>query len=213
MSHPDSITVTGTGSVIAVPDVAILRLGSEVRSQRLKDAYDGASHASEAIVAAALRAGVARNDIASTSLTVTPEMTWEEGRGQRLVGYAAGRGLTVRARDIAHTGDLLDAVVTAGGDAVRINGLALGIADESSAHASALEAAFLDAKASAERLAELAGRGLGAVVRIEVGPAGGMLGQPVPLRRVAFAAAEASAPLEVGETEVSASLIVAWELT
>lgn len=211
MSHPDSITVTGTGSVIAVPDIAILRIGSEVRAPRLGDAYDGASRASEAIVAAALRTGVARSDIASASLSVTPEMTWEEGRGQQLVGYAASRGLTIGAREIARTGELLDAIVAAGGDAVRIHGLSLGISDPSAARSSAQDAAFRDAWAAAERLAALAGRPLGAVVHVEAGQPSAPVGPPMPLRRVAFAA-EAGAPLEAGESEITASVTVTWEL-
>ncbi|MGT2464058.1 SIMPL domain-containing protein [Sinomonas atrocyanea] len=213
MSSPDSITVVGTGSVTVVPDIAVLRVGAEVRSARLGEAYDGASRASEAIVAAALRSGVTRSDIVSASLSVAPELTWEEGRGQRLVGYVASRGLTIGARDLARTGELLDAVVAAGGGAVRIHGISLGVSDQSAAEASAQEAAFREAQGAARRLAALAARELGAVVRIDAGeapPAGP--GQPVPLRRASFAAAEASAPLEAGETEVQASVTVTWAL-
>ncbi|GAB3275061.1 hypothetical protein GCM10027449_13990 [Sinomonas notoginsengisoli] len=212
MTHPDSITVTGAGSVLAVPDIAILRIASEVHAPRLGDAYDGASRASEAIVAAALQAGVSRSDIASAHLSVSPEMAWEEGRGQRLVGYAASRGLTIGAREITRTGDLLDAIVAAGGDAVRIHGIALGVSDASAARASAQEAAFLDARSAAERLAALAGRALGAVVRIDAGEPADGPGPPVPARRIALAAAEASAPFEAGETEISASVTITWAL-
>jgi uncharacterized protein YggE len=208
----DSITVTATGSVAAVPDLAVLQVGAEVRSPRLGEAYDGASRASAAMVAAALAAGVDRSEIASTSLSVTPEMTWEEGRGQRLVGFSASRGLRITARDLARTGELLDAVVAAGGDDARVHGVTLGFSDPSAAQAAAQESAFRQAQDTASRLAALAGRTLAVVVRIDAGDPAGMPGPPVPLRRVAFAAAEASAPLEAGETEVRAAVTVTWSL-
>lgn len=212
MSDHDSITVTGTGSVAVVPDVAVLRVGSEIRSPRLGEAYDGASRASEAIVAAALRAGVARSDIASASLSVVPELAWEEGRGQKLVGYAASRGLTLVARDLDRTGELLDAVVAAAGSAVRIHGLSLTLSDPSAARASAQDAAFRDARDAAARLAALAGRALGAVMRIDAGEPQSSPDHPLPLRRATLASADASAPLEAGETEVQATVTVTWPL-
>jgi hypothetical protein len=214
MSSPHSITVTGTGTVTVVPDIAVLRVGAEVRSPRLGEAYDGASRASESIVAAALRSGVTRSDIVSSSLSVAPELTWEEGRGQQLVGYVASRGLTIGARDLARTGELLDAVVAAGGGAVRIHGISLGVSDPSAAEASAQAAAFHEAEGAARRLAALAGRALGAAVRIDAGgpPAAAPPGAPVPLRRASFTAPEPSAPLEAGETEVRASVTVTWSL-
>jgi uncharacterized protein YggE len=211
MTHPHSLTVTGTGSAAVVPDIAVLRTGAEVRAPRLRDAYDGASRASEAMVAAALGLGIARSDIASSSLSVTPEMTWEEGQGQRLVGYSAGRGLTITARDISRTGELLDAIVAAGADAVRIHGLSLGVSDASAARSSAQEAAFRDAHAAAQRLAGLAGRPLGAVMQVEAGWPAPSPGTPVPVHRVAFAAG-VSAPVEAGEAEITASVTVTWEL-
>lgn len=209
MSHPDSITATGTASVAVVPDLAVLRLGAEVRAPRVGEAYDGASRAAEAIVAAAVGAGVDRRGIASTSLSITPEMSWEEGRGQRLVGFAAVRGLTLQTREIARTGELLDAVVAAAGDAVRIHGVLLGVSDPSAAQAAAREAAFIDARACAEGLARLAGRRLGAVVRIDAGTAAAP-GLLMPLPRVSLASAGASAPLEPGEAEATASVTVTW---
>lgn len=210
MKTGESITITGTGVVRVAPDTAVLRLAAESRSPRLAEAFAEATRAAQAMVSAALAGGVHREDITSSALSVTSETAWQEGRGHQLLGYAANRGLTLAVRDLAAAGDLLDAVVAAGGDAARIHGVSLVVSDPSPARTRAQEAAFEDARSSAERLASFAQRHLGPVVRIDAG-AGAPEGQPVPLRRVALAA-DAGPGLEAGQAEVAASVTVTWTL-
>jgi uncharacterized protein YggE len=212
MSGEDTITVTGSGVVRVAPDTAVLRCAAEARSPHLGDAFAAATRAAEAMASAALAGGVRREDIASSALSVVSETAWQEGRGQQLLGYAATRGLTLAARDLADTGTLLDAVVAAGGDAARIIGVSLVVSEPAPARARAQEAAFRDARSAAERLASLAGRSLGAAVRIDAGAAAGGPGQPGPPRLAAFAAAEGSQGLEAGQTDIAATVTVTWAL-
>ncbi|NUP74800.1 MAG: SIMPL domain-containing protein, partial [Sinomonas sp.] len=209
--HPDTLTVTGSGSVRAVPDAAVVRLGVEVRADGLPAAYEGAARAAQRVVDAALAAGIPRADIATSGLSVRSETVWKEGGAQEIVGYAASSALTVTSRELGRTPELLDAVVRAGGDALRVHGLGLEVSDPAAARAAAQEAAFDDARAAAARLARLAGRTLGDARRIDVGgPAAP--GVPIPMVRAAFASTGESMPVEAGETEVHASVTVEWRL-
>ncbi|MDQ4502650.1 SIMPL domain-containing protein [Sinomonas sp. ASV322] len=207
----DTVTVTGTGTARATPDVAVLRLSVEVRAAILAEAYEGAAATAKKVVDAALEAGIPRSDLATSGLYVRPEMDWQYRSG-KIVGYFAGEGFTVKSRDLGRTPELLDAVVRAAGDALRIHGLALEVDDPAAALAAAQEAAFDDARAAAERLARRAGRSLGPAIRIDVaGPLAP--GMPVPFVRAAAVASSAEQmPIEAGEAELRATVTVAWRL-
>ena len=207
-----SVTTVGTGTAQTAPDVAVVRVGTEARSARLREAFAQASASSQALLDAALGYGIAREDLATSGLGVRSETVWHEGKGPRVVGYAATTAMTVTVRDIGSVGALLDALVAAGGNALTIHGLSLEASDPAAALASAQDAAWRDALAAAERLAGLAGRRLGAVVRIDTSPLQPPPGGPIPMRRVALAAAAEGMAVEPGLAEVSATVAVTWEL-
>jgi hypothetical protein len=208
---PDTVIVTGTGVIRATPDVAVLRLGVEVRHSALRAAYSGAASAASHVLDGASSAGVPRADITTSGLSLRSETVWREDAGQQVVAYVASTGLTVAVRDLPRMPEVLDAVVLAAGDALRVHGLSLEVSDPAAAAAAAQEAAFDDARASAERLAQRAGRRLGGVVRIEAAHFSAP-GPPMPLARAALAGAVESMPVEAGEAEISASVSVTWRL-
>lgn len=208
---PDIVIVTGTGIIRATPDIAVLRLAVEVRNSALPAAYSAAASAASRVLDGATSAGVARADLTTSGLSLRSETVWREDSGQQVVAYVASTGLTVTVRDLPRTPEVLDAVVLAAGDALRVHGLALEVSDPAAAAAAAQEAAFDDARASAERLARRAGRRLGEVLRIDAAHFSAP-GPPMPLARAALASAMESMPVEAGETEISASVSATWRL-
>ena len=205
-----TVTALGTGTAQAVPDIAVVRVGTESRSARLGHAFGRASASARALVDAALAAGVAHQDLATTGLGVRSETVWQEGKGPHVVGYVATTAMTVTVRDLDSVGGLLDALVAAGGNDLMIHGLTLEPSDPAAALASAHDAAWRDALGTAERLARLAGRRLGAVVTIDTAPP--PPGGPIPLRRVTLAASAEAMPVEAGLSEVSATVTATWDL-
>lgn len=204
-----TITVTGSGSAEAAPDLLTISVGVECRRDSVSDAYAEAGTAAAAVSHALRQHGVVDADIRTSGLNVRPELVWRDGEGQRVAGYVASSMLTVRVRRLAAASAVIAAVVDAGGDDVRLNGLELGFADESAVLARAREAAWQDAVAAAEKFASLASARLGSVVSIsEQAETPG----PIPLARVQRAAATEAIGVEAGHTSVSASITVVWEL-
>ena len=75
--------------------------------------------------AALTRAGVADRDIQTSNINLNPDYAYENNRPPRLTGYNASNQVTVRFRDIANAGEILDALVAEGANS--INGPTLTI--------------------------------------------------------------------------------------
>jgi uncharacterized protein YggE len=204
-----TISVTGSGSAEAAPDLLTLSIGVECRREEVGAAYGEAGRVSAAIAAVLRGRGVADPDITTSGLNVRAEVNWQEGRGQVVSGYVASSALSVRIRDLQSSSAVISAAVEAGGNDVRLNGLELGFADPSAVTARAREAAWQDALTSAGHFASLAGATLGKVVSLtqQTGhPA------PIPVAKMQRAAAVESLTVEAGEASISATVNVVWEL-
>ena len=204
------VTVVGTGTAEGTPDRVLADLAVEVREETVEAALDAANAAATELVQALQDAGVDEDDIQTTDVSIHPEMQ-EPTPGEAPVtsGYVARNGVRVTVDGVDQAGQVLQQAVDAVGDAARIQGLSLVIADDDPLVAEAREDAFADARATAEQYSDLAGRSLGAVVRIAE-PAGAGGG---PARVALESAADAGGvPIQPGTQEVSVQVEVTWEL-
>jgi uncharacterized protein YggE len=206
-----TITVTGTASASAAPDLVTLTLGVETRRDTAAEAYADAGTAAAAVAAAVRAAGVSDSDLRTSGLNLRADLLWVEGLGQRVSAYIATSTLHVAVRRQADAPAVISAAVAAGGDDIRINGIEQGFADPSRVVLRAQEAAWEDAVARAEKYAALAASTLGTVISISQQPAHS---SPVPLGGMVRASmATESLPVEAGESSVAASVVVVWELS
>ncbi|MDQ0756885.1 SIMPL domain-containing protein [Arthrobacter sp. B3I4] len=207
---PRTVSVTGSGTAEAAPDLLTLSIGVECRRADVATAYRDAAGASSAITAVLRGHGVANPDITTSGLNLRAEVSWQEGRGQLVSGYLASTMLSVRLRDISDSAGIISAAVAAGGDEVRLNGLQLGFADAEDVEARAREAAWNDARTRAEHFAALAGARLGKVLSAAQHSSAA---PPLPLAG-GLQRAAASEPLavEAGSASVTTALDVVWEL-
>jgi uncharacterized protein YggE len=206
---PRSISVSGAGTAEAAPDLLTLLVGVECRRENVGDAYGDAGRVCAAVTAALRDGGVDSRDISTSGLNVRAEVNWQEGRGQTVSGYLASSVLRVRIRELAASARIIAETVAAGGNDVRLNGLELGFADPAAVTARAREAAWADALAAAEQLASLAGARLGKVLSIAQQPG---YPAPIPVARMQRAVATDSLTVEAGESGISATVDVVWEL-
>lgn len=203
------ITVTGEGSVSAAPDMALITLGVTTEGETAKAALDLNNEQQAAVMASLSAAGVEGRDIQTSVLNLSP--VWRNDRAgtdeePRISGYQASNQVTVRVRDLAALGALLDTVVTTGANT--LNSLSFSLSDPAPEMDKARRAAVADAMARAKLYAEAAGVTLGPVIRISDAPAQGPVG---PMFRQA--AEMKAVPVAAGEIALSASVTVTFAIS
>jgi uncharacterized protein YggE len=198
------VTVAGTGSAAAPPDVLVLQLAAEVLHPSASAAFSQAGVALAAMAARLRAAGVAPADLRTSGVSLWSQ-TDQMGRPS---GHRASQQLTVTLRDLAAAGDLIGEVVSAGGEAARLHGLAFEIEDSSALAERARALAFADARAKAEQYAALAGRTLGPVRRVS--DAAGQHRPMVEMTAMDLGRSAASMPIEAGSQQLAAIVEVEW---
>lgn len=208
-TEPRYITVSSEGTVKVVPDAVRLNATVSVVAASNKEALAAASTKATAVRAALTAAGVAKTDIATQSITAYPEYTYPQDKGQVLVGYRASQSFNVVLRKTATAGDVVDAVVAAGGDAIQVNGVTPFILDPTKATAAARATAVKNAKAKAVSYASLLGVKLGRVNYLSENSAP----NSYPIAMAAMAKSDAGATVvDLGQQDVTVSITVQWAL-
>jgi hypothetical protein len=206
-----TLNVSGTGEAVAQPDTAVVTLGVVTEAKEAADALKQNSVQMAAVIEALVESGIASKDIQTQTIRLSPRYERPAPRQgvtppAELVGFVATNTVEVRAREISGLGEMLDAVVEAGGN--QIQGIRFEISDKSELYDQAREAAWADALHKAEQLAELAGAELGPVVTLNESSHTPVL---YAERAMAFAA-DAAVPVEPGTQSVQISVQVTWSL-
>jgi uncharacterized protein YggE len=194
----DTVSVTGTGVVSAVPDRAEISAGVETRAQTARAALQANAAAMQDVLRA-LRSG-GGTDV--TTQTVSLSTAFDDQGSPN--GFVASNIASATVA-FARAGALIDAAVAAGANTVYGPSPSRSDADE--LYRQALAKAVADAKQRARVLAEAAGRSLGDVTAISESGAA-----PLPVMAKAEAARDASTPIESGPQDTTASVSVTYEL-
>ncbi len=201
-AEPGGITVQGTASVASVPDRAEISFGVESQGQTAKAAL-AANAAEMRRVLAALKAAGA-TDVKTQYVSVSSRL----GEQNEVQGYAATNSVTATIKQLARVGAVIDAAVEAGAN--QVYGPSLSVGDQSELYRQALKAAVVNARASAQALAEAANVSLGRVTAIVEG---GGAPQPLPLAASVKADAVSSTPIEGGSQQTSATVSVTFAVS
>jgi uncharacterized protein YggE len=194
------LTVAGTGSANIAPDRASFSFGTVSQARTAAAALAASSQAAARIVDALRKAGVAKSDIQTSEISLSPRM---DENGNAIVGYTASNSVTALARKLAGAGELVDAAVAAGAN--QVYGPNLLASDQDDAYRSALKAAVAKARGNAEALASASGLTLGRITAIAES------GGPAPLP-AADAGRMVAAPIEPGTQIVQATVSVTFAI-
>jgi len=218
-SQIEGIWVSGSGEVTVTPDMATLRLGIESQEASVAEAQAKASEAMDKVMAALSANQIADKDIQTQYFNISERTRWNPDTGEETVtGYQVNNTVFAKIRDIDQVGTIIDAVVQAGGDLIRIDSLNFSVDDPSVYYEEAREEAMADAKAIAEHLAALAGVTLDKPTYVSEGAqlpiggdvyysySGGMAPAPVP-------APMAMPSVSPGELKVTLTVQVAYSVT
>jgi uncharacterized protein YggE len=172
------IWVTGQGKVTATPDLAILNVGVEVSTSTVVEANSQAAQAMSDMMQVLTDRNIETGDIQTRSFNIRSDYRWNDvKREEELAGYVVSNQLVVKIRDIDSVGSLIDALVAAGGDYVRVRGVDFAIEDTKALEVQARELAVEDLMAKAQQIADLAGVRLGRPVFLSEG--GGFAPLPI----------------------------------
>jgi uncharacterized protein YggE len=203
----NTVTASGAGTTQAAPDTAEMSFGVTTMSPNAKSALDDASRIAERISSAVKEQGIAAEDIQTRDVSVYPQTTDQNGK-QVITGYQASLSVQVKVRDIAKLGEVISAANDAGANA--ISGPSFTIDDPAPVRAEAIDEAVADARKSAEAMAKAAGKSVGEVLSLSSSDVGLV---PGPTYGVSDRAAAAKdVPIEPGQLDITASVIVVFEL-
>jgi uncharacterized protein YggE len=204
----NTVTASGTGTTQAAPDTAEMSFGVTTTSSNAKSALDDASKTAEQITSAVKKQGVADKDIQTRDVSVYSQTADQNGK-QVITGYQASLNVQVKVRDISKLGEIISAANAAGANT--ISGPTFTIDDPAPFRAKAIDEAVADARTSAEAMAKAAGMSVGAVLSMsssDVGPVPG----PMYGASADMAGAAKSVPIEPGQLDITATVVVVFEL-
>lgn len=207
------IIVTGEGEAAVSPDMAILSLAVLREADTAREALDANNEAMTAVVAAMKEAGIEARDLQSGGLSINPRYVYpndkNDEKAPRIVGYEVANTLTVRIRDLAKVGDILDRSVTLGVN--QGGGLTFTNDDPAATLTEARKRAVKDAMDKAKTLAEAGGVKLGKVMEISEQT---FRQPPMPYagKAMRMEAAADSVPVEAGENSYRIQVNVTFGL-
>jgi len=203
----NTVTASGAGTTQAAPDTAEMSFGVTTTSPNAKSALDEASQSAEQIAAALKKQGIAGEDIQTQDVSVYPQTVDQNGK-QVITGYQASLSVRVKVRDISRLGEIISAANAAGAN--NVSGPTFTIDDPAPARAKAIEEAVADARRSAAAMAKAAGKSVGAVLSMSSSDVGVV---PGPMYSTSdMAGAAKNVPIEPGQLDITASVVVVFEL-
>lgn len=162
-----TMTVSGTGEVSLVPDIASINIGVHTEADQVSDALSNNTAQANAIAEVLQTLGVEEKDVQTSNFNVYPSNRYDPMTGQVTGTYfAVDNTVTVIVRDLSKLGEVLSAVVNAGAN--NINGISFDVEDRDAAVAQARELAIQNAKDKAQVIADAAGVELGDLININV---------------------------------------------
>jgi hypothetical protein len=202
------LDVVATGEVNRVPDLAIISAGVVTRAPSATAALSQNARQMDRVIAALKKAGIADRDIQTTTVNLNPEYRYVENQAPVLIAYQATNQVTIRFRDIAESGAILDALVAQGAN--QINGPSLTIDKPEAALDEARRGAITTARARAQLYAQAIGKRVGRILSIS--ESGGVRPYEIMVGNQSARADMAQTKIVPGEQTLSVTLNVSFEL-
>jgi uncharacterized protein YggE len=205
------IEVQASGKTAIAPDMAIISLGVEREAKTAREALDKNTTAMQSVLNSLKTEGIADKDLQTSRFNISPRYARNKNNQQnnppKIIGYIVSNNLTVRIRDIASVGTILDKVVTLG---VNSNGnIQFTNQNHKATIQEARQKAVANAREKANTLAKAADVTLGRILSIRETSGG----QPRPRALARTAQFDgASVPIASGENTYQISVSVSWEI-
>jgi uncharacterized protein YggE len=204
------LDVNASGDVTRIPDLAIISAGVVTKAATAGSALQQAANRMQRVRAALKGAGIEDRDIQTSNIGLNPEYRYVNNQPPQLTGYSASNTVSVRFRDIANAGKILDALVKEGAN--QINGPTLTIEKPEAALDEARGRAIAAGRARAELYARSMGLRVVRIVAVSESGSSYPVPPPMPMYARAEAAQAADSKIDPGEQKLQVNLVMTFEL-
>ncbi|HVU12560.1 MAG TPA: SIMPL domain-containing protein [Phototrophicaceae bacterium] len=215
---PDStlhtLTVGGTGTAYAPPDVAYVDLGVQTIDTDLATAFSKTGDSISSVLKALKALGIADADIQTSGINVSPQYQYDNnGNITGKPSYTVSNTIHVTVRQVDQVEKVLTDSVESGANTIQ--GLSFGIQDMDTVEAHARVQAVDDAKSRAQQLASELGVTLGKPLVVTETP---QTTVPTPITfgaraGVAAVAPAASQPVSQGQLSVEVDVQITFSIS
>lgn len=208
-----TVVMTGTGRASVVPDQLSFSVSVHITRADVSDAMEESNQTMARVLASLKDYGVTKKEMQTTGLTIDPVYRYYNYAPPEITGYRVGQSARVTVKELAKAGKAITATVRAGGNAVRVRNISLGISDREAVLAEARDLAVDQATAKADQYARATGQSLGAVLSLKEVRATQPRGYYPRYQgyevRAALDAATA-VPIRAGEEKLAVTVQVVW---
>ena len=204
-----TVSVTASGHVSAVPDMAAINTGVLTEAGTAREAMAANTAAMAKLIDGLKAGGLQPRDLHTTSVNVSPRYTTpRDGKAAAINGYTASNQIRIVVHDLARLGEILDTALTLG--ATQMGGISFDVSKAETLKDEARKEAVANARRRAELFATAAGATVGQVISIAEDV---QTNYPGPVLMTARAkSASAPVPVEAGAVQLDATVSVTWSL-
>ena len=165
--QPQTLNVTGTGTVYIQPDIARVSIGVQTQSTDAGETLAENTANANAIRQVLVEKGVADGDIQTSNFSISQTIdAYANDDPEAQKSFIVQNTMSVTVRDLDMLGEVLAAVVDQGANT--IYGVTFDVEDPEAAYIEARDQAIQDARSQAEAIAEAAGVQLGDVHSLSI---------------------------------------------
>jgi uncharacterized protein YggE len=198
----NTIIVTGTGTIHAKPDIAMINIGVQTESNTAQDALQQNSDKMNSVMESLKTNGIPEGSIKTLSYRLDPIMRYDDNT-PALIGYTAVNTIQITLEDVNMVGTIIDISVSAGANLVHNIQFTVSKDRLDELREDAIDAAVNNA----QQKADATSRSLG--VRL-IGPISVSLTPGYEPRPYYEEARIASTPITPGDLEISSNVQVTY---
>jgi len=209
-SSSKTIQVTGTGTLSATPDQAVMYLAVETQGSTATVATTANAAAMTKVISALIAAGISNESIQTTAYTLNPVYSnpTNQSVAPSIIGYDAVNSIQVTLSNLGSVGQVLDHAISAGVNQVQGITFTLSNTAQAALQKQALQLAMQDADNQAKATA--AALGVTIVGPLSVSPS--YVFQPVSYNRYSALAASTT-PVQPGTLQVTVTVQVTYQFS
>jgi uncharacterized protein YggE len=206
-----TITVSGTGNVNLVPDLAYVNIGVHNQNSDVAKAIEENNAQTNKVKDVLMKNGVSEKDIQTSNFSVYTNQQYDNSGAPLEMSYSVDNTLNITVRELSKLGKLIGETTRSGAN--NIYGIQFDVADKNKGLSEARKLAYEDARNQASEMAGILGVQLGNVQEAKI-----MIGNaPQPMGYVMGGAgnpeaAKSNVPISAGQLVITVNIDMVYAI-